>query len=363
MLMGRIPASLLPDHVREQINAKARERYALRREEECERARRYDHAHRAEIRETKRRWKAANPEKVQAARARYRARCVKERQLRLFALSLISARRRRADRWKKRLRSAPGFRYTTAAKVAARWDLYGGRCYYCKGEATQIDHRIPLSRGGTHWPANLVPACGPCNQQKRARTEREYRRILIPALAGALILLFPATQAGAQTYHPNTAEQRLVNQIVYHRNMTWHWQDRAHHKRLSTQHRESIATLPLLARLKHYWEHRHYLAWRGYKRYEAKSSSTPAGLPPHYLAWMCIHGGEGAWTSATGNGFYGGLQMDYGFMSTYGGDLLRTKGTANNWTPLEQMWVAERAYQSGRGFYPWPATARNCGLI
>jgi hypothetical protein len=27
------------------------------------------------------------------------------------------------------------------------------------------------------------------------------------------------------------------------------------------------------------------------------------------------------------------------------------------------MWVAERAHRSGRGFYPWPNTARHCGLI
>lgn len=54
--------------------------------------------------------------------------------------------------------------------------------------------------------------------------------------------------------------------------------------------------------------------------------------------------------------------MDYGFMATYGGKLLRSKGTADHWTPLEQMWVAEEAYKS-RGFYPWPNTARMCGLI
>jgi hypothetical protein len=43
--------------------------------------------------------------------------------------------------------------------------------------------------------------------------------------------------------------------------------------------------------------------------------------------------------------------------------LLRRKGTADHWTPLEQIWVAEHAYRSGRGFYPWPNTARDCGLI
>jgi hypothetical protein len=84
--------------------------------------------------------------------------------------------------------------------------------------------------------------------------------------------------------------------------------------------------------------------------------------PPHLNAWLCIHRYEGSWTD-DGAPYYGGLQMDLGFQSTYGSALLHRKGTANNWTPLEQMWVAERAYSSGRGFYPWPNTARWCGLI
>lgn len=86
-------------------------------------------------------------------------------------------------------------------------------------------------------------------------------------------------------------------------------------------------------------------------------------LPAHYNEWLCIHGYEGAWNANTGNGFYGGLQMDWSFMQSYGSTLLKAKGTANNWTPLEQMWVAERAYASGRGFGPWPNTARYCGLM
>jgi hypothetical protein len=55
--------------------------------------------------------------------------------------------------------------------------------------------------------------------------------------------------------------------------------------------------------------------------------------------------------------------MDWGFMARYGGDLLRHKGTAERWTPIEQMWVAERAYRRGRGFSPWPNAARACGLL
>jgi len=83
--------------------------------------------------------------------------------------------------------------------------------------------------------------------------------------------------------------------------------------------------------------------------------------PPHYSAWLCIHSHEGSWTDS-GAPYWGGLQMDWGFMRAYGGRLLRLKGTADHWTPLEQMWVAERAWRT-RGFYPWPNTARMCGLI
>jgi 5-methylcytosine-specific restriction endonuclease McrA len=30
----------------------------------------------------------------------------------------------------------------------------------------QVDHVIPLSRGGSNWPTNLVCACGQCNSRK-----------------------------------------------------------------------------------------------------------------------------------------------------------------------------------------------------
>ena len=87
-----------------------------------------------------------------------------------------------------------------------------------------------------------------------------------------------------------------------------------------------------------------------------------ASNPPRRSAWLCIHRHEGAWNDPNPP-YYGGLQMDISFQRTYGRELLRRKGTADRWTPLEQMWVAERAYRSGRGFYAWPNTARYCGLI
>jgi hypothetical protein len=78
-------------------------------------------------------------------------------------------------------------------------------------------------------------------------------------------------------------------------------------------------------------------------------------------AWMCIHAHEGAWTDPNAP-YHGGLQMDAGFMRTYGSDLLRRYGTADHWPPAAQVAVAERAYRT-RGFHPWPNTARACGVL
>ena len=98
-------------------------------------------------------------------------------------------------------------------------------------------------------------------------------------------------------------------------------------------------------------------------RQKARKMRWRAHHPRRLEAWLCIHRHEGPWNANTGNGYYGGLQMDLQFQRTYGADLLRRKGLAHRWGYLEQIWVAERAYRSGRGFYPWPNTARYCGLI
>lgn len=106
-----------------------------------------------------------------------------------------------------------------------------------------------------------------------------------------------------------------------------------------------------------------YRVWlRNAWRRQAHRVRYRAHHPPHRAAWQCIHRFEGSWQDPN-SPYYGGLQMDLSFQRAYGGRLLRRKGTADRWAPYEQMWVAERALRAGRGFYPWPLTARSCGLI
>jgi hypothetical protein len=93
-----------------------------------------------------------------------------------------------------------------------------------------------------------------------------------------------------------------------------------------------------------------------------------AAVRPSVPAWLkraffCIHRYEAAWNANTGNGYYGGLQMDVSFQAHYGAGYLTRYGTADRWPVWAQVATAARAYRAGRGFWPWPNTARACGLI
>jgi 5-methylcytosine-specific restriction protein A len=66
-----------------------------------------------------------------------------------------------------------------------RWRLWNKkrRCHYCNEvlpnfEDTTLDHRVPISRGGTSHIWNLVLCCGECNKNKGNLTEWEYRNQL-----------------------------------------------------------------------------------------------------------------------------------------------------------------------------------------
>ncbi len=137
--------------------------------------------------------------------------------------------------------------------------------------------------------------------------------------------------------------------IAWHRQQTWRWQDIAGRHRTPTTHAEtrtrSTAYLAWLARL---WSHR---------RIRARHLATVHPAIAHLALWICIHNGEGAWDSSTGNGYYGGLQMSYGW-----GGLVTD---AAQLSPYEQMRAAETGYRTS-GYSTrwlegqWPNTSPPC---
>ncbi len=175
--------------------------------------------------------------------------------------------------------------------------------------------------------------------------------VLVGALVLAASALVRPTAASA-----SSSRVAVLTQIDGARDATWRWERLMGKPRTPTAYSERTA------------KSRAYRLWlREFWQARAHRAARRAAAPPHRAGWLCIQRYERnsaqGWSTRTGNGFYGGLQMDLSFQRAYGRDLLRTKGTADRWSPLEQMWVAERAHRSGRGFWPWPHTARNCGLI
>jgi 5-methylcytosine-specific restriction endonuclease McrA len=90
----------------------------------------------------------------------------------------VVARNRRA-----RIRLAPGIH--TATDIAAQFTRQHGRCYWmttpvCRdrggklGDKYHVDHVIPVVRGGSNGPENLVIACPTCNRKKSAKFPHEF---------------------------------------------------------------------------------------------------------------------------------------------------------------------------------------------
>jgi len=170
---------------------------------------------------------------------------------------------------------------------------------------------------------------------------------------GAERVQAPQNQAVQQQKAQSIGRDALAyygGEIARFQKETWHWQ------RLM----DAPLTPPggrVLAELDPSAIQRAAAQWRQ----RSAQAHKRAEHPPHLSQFLCIHRYEGSWTD-TGPPYYGGLQMDVSFQQSYGGWLYARKGTADHWSPLEQIWTAEKALKS-RGFWPWPNTARFCGLI
>lgn len=112
----------------------------------------------------------------------------------------------------------------------------------------------------------------------------------------------------------------------------------------------------------HKFRHRTRQLQRAKRALVASLQRPVYGMTSDERAFMCIHAFEGAWDDG-GAPFWGGLQMDLGFQRTYAPWALRAFGTADRWPISVQLATAILAKVSGRGFYPWPNTARACGLL
>lgn len=164
----------------EKTKAALKATYQRKIEERRAYGRAYYWAHRQQCLERAKRARAADPEKTREYyRAQYHAkdpekRRDEQRQWRSTHRAVVLAWKR--DRYARR-RGAPGT--YTLKDIENMYASQNGRCFYCAVELRErfdVDHYIPISKGGSNWPENLRIACKRCNSSKRDRMPDEFRK-------------------------------------------------------------------------------------------------------------------------------------------------------------------------------------------
>lgn len=148
----------------EEARAKSREAAARWRannlEKSRERCRGWHAANASLVRAYKQKWSRENRERMNERAREWRAKNPESK--------LETQRRRRAV-------ASGAVSTLTRAEWAGRLEEYGGMCAHCVVcPATEMDHVVPLARGGDHELENVVPACRSCNARKSDLSLLEY---------------------------------------------------------------------------------------------------------------------------------------------------------------------------------------------
>jgi 5-methylcytosine-specific restriction endonuclease McrA len=138
-------------------------------------------ANREHERATLRAWAKANPAKrLQSARDYYARN--RDKESRRFAKWAAANKDRRVQTCSQRRAKLRGCRRGDQRLVAAFYRLVRVapvlQCYWCgqivEHAQRQVDHVIPIARGGAHAADNLCVSCRRCNQRKGAKLPTEF---------------------------------------------------------------------------------------------------------------------------------------------------------------------------------------------
>lgn len=85
--------------------------------------------------------------------------------------------RRRSDSLRRRANKLEVGGSHTAADIDLQYRSQKGKCWHCGKKLNgkfHIDHLIPLARGGSNNPDNIVCSCAYCNLSKGAKLPQEW---------------------------------------------------------------------------------------------------------------------------------------------------------------------------------------------
>jgi 5-methylcytosine-specific restriction endonuclease McrA len=161
------------ERIREQkkrdYEEKKERRLALNPKRKIDRAeawRRYYAENRDKIRERARQWKLDHPEQARENERLWRLRNIERHRLN---------NRKTSRAYVARKYGAVGDH--TTDDIKRQHKAQKGKCYYCGikvGKNYHVEHVIPLSRGGSDGPENIVIACQGCNCSKGDKLPSEW---------------------------------------------------------------------------------------------------------------------------------------------------------------------------------------------
>ena len=161
---------------KEQLQTTRKKFYQGHAEEIKHASKTYDQLHKEHVRLRGQQYREAHKERIQLRRQEYekvnRKRfCLYRQQWMKNHPDLVAVLN---NRRRSRKKSANGS--YTPQQIQAQYERQKGKCYYCQLEITKyhVDHVVPLSRGGSNGPSNLVIACCHCNTSKRDKLPHEW---------------------------------------------------------------------------------------------------------------------------------------------------------------------------------------------
>jgi hypothetical protein len=116
-------------------------------------------------------WTKKNPDKVRAKYKRYYNK-VRNDPIKWKKMKQ-KCREAKARRRTRKLKNGGSF---THQDIENLYKKQCGKCFYCKSKLCEyhIEHKIPISRGGSSDPENIVLSCVKCNLYKNTKTHTEF---------------------------------------------------------------------------------------------------------------------------------------------------------------------------------------------
>jgi 5-methylcytosine-specific restriction endonuclease McrA len=142
------------------------------------------------------RWRGAHLDKAAAAMQRWRQKhydeyrayraSYYEKNAELIKAAVKKWREDNPEKWRAIAAVSGGQRRGaegrfTLKDLEQKWEAQSGLCVYCQADlelSMEIDHKLPIARGGSNWPDNIQLLCFTCNRRKHAKTDVEFRALM-----------------------------------------------------------------------------------------------------------------------------------------------------------------------------------------